>query len=349
MGQKPTSGKSVHKVKAPLEIVGLLVLLLLPGLVIALFLLEGAATVVLYGSLPIAIAYFRGATKSIWGILLLMVLAGTTARWFDQSPVPSALLMAIVALVIGLSARRGLTSPILLVGTLLGFLIFSPPKLGESGTQTFNSLDPILATAILLLIGGLWARLVIALIPVKIPNSTESTVRSLVQMLPYALALAISTGLSTYILLINASGGVGAWLILTIFVVLQTQSGSTLAKTRDRVLGTVGGGIIAFVLILVLQSLNQQRTVVQLALALVFFAISMYYLIPGPYWKYVLFLTPGVVLLDSNVAADPTSTDLWRVGYTLIGVAIALGVGAVVRWGTHASLAARKIIPDQSH
>lgn len=349
MKQEPVSGKGLKKSRAPLEIFGLLFLLLLPGLVVALFQAGGAATVLVYGALPVVMAYFRGATKSIWGILLFMVAAGTLARWLDQNPLPSAILMAVVALIIGLSARRGSTSPILWVGSILGFLIVRPPKLGDTGWQFFDGLNPILATAILLFIGGLWVRLIITALPHKIPNSTEAAPRTTLEMVPYALALTISTGLSTYFILLYAPGSFGGWLILTIFVVLQAQPGLTITKFRDRVLGNVGGGIIAFVLILVLQSLNQQRTVMQLVLAIVFFGISMFYLVPGPYWKYVLFSTPGVILLDSNVVSDQLSIDIWRVGSTLIGALLALGVGAVVRWGTHAFLAARKIIPDQSH
>lgn len=329
-------------------IFGILLLLLLPGLMLALFHMSGAATVVVYGALPVVMAYFRGATKSIWGILLLMVVAGTMARWLDQIPLPSALLMVSVALIIGFSARRGSTSPILWVGSILGFLIIRPPEFGDMGWQVFDEINPTLATAVLLTIGGLWARLVIATLRHKIPNSKEKAPRGVYSMVPYALALAISTGLSTYFLLQYAPGSVGAWLILTIFVVLQSQPGSTFTKSRDRVLGTVGGGFIAFITILILQSLGQERSTWQLIFAFVFFGISLYYIVPGPYWKYVLFSTPGIVLLDSNVASDQTSIDIWRVAFTLIGAALALSIGEVVRWITHALLKARKVIPDQS-
>lgn len=329
-------------------IFGVLFLLLLPGLVLALFQMSGAATVAVYGALPVVMAYFRGATKSIWRILLLMVIAGSLARWFDQIPLPSALLMASIALIIGLSARRGPTSPILWVGTILGFLIIRPPEFGGTGWQAFDEINPTLVTAVLLLVGGLWVRLVIATLPHKVPNSKETAPRSVYSMVPYALALAISTGLSTYFLLLYAPGSVGAWLILTIFVVLK-YPGASFTKSRDRVLGTVGGGFIAFITLLILQFVGEERSTWQLIFAFVFFGISLRYIVPGPYWKYVLFSTPGVVLLDSNVVVDQTSIDIWRVAFTLIGAALALGIGEIVRKLTHAFLRARGVIPDQSH
>jgi uncharacterized membrane protein YccC len=75
----------------------------------------------------------------------------------------------------------------------------------------------------------------------------------------------------------------------------------------------------------------------------------MTYFIPGPYWKYVFFLTPGVVLLDSNAVSDQTNIDLLRVVYTLIGVAIALISGLVVQLVVQTIYGNKATTPDQSH
>jgi hypothetical protein len=324
-----------------------LLMLLLPGVLIALFVVSGAASILLFGALPIAVAYFAGAARSTARIITFMVVSGTVARLLDQDPVPSALLMAVVAFIIGMTARRGLSSPILFVGIALGFLIISPPALGESGHQALNNLNPVLLTAALLLIGGLWARLVIFGIKKWIPDTPETTPRTALSLIPYSLSLAIASGISTYFLLRYAPGGSGAWLILTIFVVLQVDPKNTVTKTRDRVIGTVSGAVAAFVLIELLRVFNLQEGLAQLILALVFLGASMYYFIPGPYWKYVFFLTPGIVLLDSNAVSDQTSVDAWRVGFTLIGVAAALGIGLVVHVITHTLYQRKHATPDQ--
>lgn len=310
--------------KAPLLGFAFLVVLLLPGVLIGFFLLSGAASILLFGALPVAAAYFGGATRTSAPIIALMVLSGSLARFFDQDPVPSALLIAAVAFIIGMSARRGLSSPILIVGISLGFLVISPPTLGQSGQQVISNINPVLATAALLLIGGLWARLIIIGVQKWSPITSETSRRTADEFVPYALALAISTGISTYFVLVYAPNGVGAWLILTIFVVLKMDTHHTVVKTRDRVLGTLSGAVVAFILIELLQALNWAQGFVQLTLALVFIGVAMSYFVPGPYWKYVFFLTPGVVLLDSNAVSDQVTVDAWRVAFTLIGVAVAL-------------------------
>lgn len=338
-----------HKAAPPLLGFGFLIVLLLPGVLIGVFLVSGAASILLFGALPVAVAYFGGATSSTTRIVTVMVVSGTLARVFDGSPVLSALLIAVVAFLIGISARRGLSSPILFVGISLAFLIINPPKLGQSGNQALDDLNPVLVTAVLLLIGGLWARLVIATIRKWIPNTPETSSRSMKVLVPYGLALGISTGLATYFLMTYSPGGVGAWLILTIFVVYQPDPEKRRARTRGRVIGTVAGGVAAFIVLEILEALDWQRGLVQLFLALMFIAISMSYFVPGPYWKYVFFLTPGIVLLDSNAVTDQTTVDFLRVAYTLIGIAIALVTGLVVQLITQTIYGKKSTTPDQSH
>ena len=349
MSSAPAKKPIWHIATAPLLSAGFLLVLLLPGVLIGTFLVSGAASILLFGALPVAVAYFGGATSASARIIAVMVVSGTLARAFDGSPVPSALLIAVVAFLIGISARRGLSSPILFVGISLAFLVINPPKLGVSGNQVLDDLNPVLVTAVLLLIGGLWARLVIATIRKWIPTTPESSQRSMKILVPYGLALGISTGLSTYFLMTYSPGSVGAWLILTIFVVYQPDPDRRRARTRDRVIGTVAGGVAAFIILEILEALDWQHGLVQLFLALIFISVSMSYFVPGPYWKYVFFLTPGVVLLDSNAVADQATVDLLRVAYTLLGVAIALISGLVVQLILRTIYGRKKTTPDQSH
>ena len=57
----------------------------------------------------------------------------------------------------------------------------------------------------------------------------------------------------------------------------------------------------------------------------------MAYFVPGPYWVYVMCLTPGVVLLDSNAVSDQDNVALTRIAFTLIGITIALVIGFLVQ------------------
>lgn len=331
-----------HKGKAVQHLVlaiGFFGLLLVPGLAISHYFVSGAASVFVFGALPAAAAYFGGAPRAALPAIGLSVISGSLAYAFRDQSVLSALLMATVAVIIGLSARRGLSSPILIVGMNLGFLILTPQEL-ESSNQ-------VLSAGILLALGGIWAVVVSTLVRKRLKPSAATGSKSLRVIIPYALSLGISTGLATYFLMVYAPGGVGAWLVLTIFVVLKPDTSATISKTRDRILGTIAGAIIAFIAIEVLAFLGLNHGGVQLTIALLFMGASMAYFVQGPYWLFVLLLTPGMVLLDSNNVNDQISVDEWRVAYTIIGVALALSVAYALHLLTTLLLRKREITQDQ--
>lgn len=318
---------------------GFFALLLVPGIAIGHYFVPGAASVFVFGALPAAAAYFGGAPRVALPAITLSVVSGSLAYAFRDQALLSALLMATVAAIIGLTARRGLSSPILIVGINLGFLILTPQKL-ESSNQ-------VLAAGALLALGGMWAFALSALVRKRVTHSTETGSRSFRVIVPYGVSLALSTGIATYVLLTYSPGGVGAWLVLTIFVVLKPDVGTTISKTRDRILGTVIGAVIAFAVIEILTFFGLNHGGVQLTLALLFMGASMAYFLHGPYWLFVLLLTPGMVLLDSNDVNDQISVDEWRVGYTLIGVALALGVAYALHLLTTLLLRGPKVTQDQ--
>ena len=311
--------------------IGFFFLLLLPGILITATLVGGAASVFLYGALPVAAAFFGGARKLSLFVIAFMTIAGTLARALDSAPLPSALLVGLVALIIGLAARRGLSSPILTLGIVLGFLVMSPPELTNKDSSIFSGIDPVLATAILLAAGGFWALLVGMVVRKKAPTVPENKVVDLSVVVPYALSLAISTGFVTFFLLYFSAGSLGAWMILTIFVIMKPDRDSTMLKTKDRILGTFAGTAIAIVAIEILHLINSQQGFVQITFALLFFGIAMSYFVPGPYWVYVTFLTPGVILLDSNSVSNQDEVALSRIAFTLGGIAIALAIGYLVQ------------------
>lgn len=326
---------------------GFFLVLLLPGVLIASYLVGGAASVFLFGALPVAIAFFGGAREQSLLVIAFMTVAGTLARAFDGSPIPSALLVGIVALIIGLAARRGLSSPIMEVGIVLGFLVMSPPDLTNKDSSLFTSVNPILATAVLLVLGGFWALLVGTIVHKKAPSVPENKIPDLSVVVPYALALALSTGVVTYLLLDFSVGHLGAWVILTIFVIMKPDHDATIAHTKDRILGTFAGTAIAIIAIEILHLLDSQQGLVQITFAFLFIGVSMAYFVPGPYWVYVMFLTPGVILLDSNTVSDQDDVALKRIAFTLVGIAIALTLGYLIQRGTKVLAKRRSTTPGQ--
>jgi uncharacterized membrane protein YccC len=82
----------------------------------------------------------------------------------------------------------------------------------------------------------------------------------------------------------------GYWLLLTSLIVLQPHVSGTLRRGVERIAGTVGGGILAAVLAVVLHS-NWMTAAVLFPLALLALAI-----LPVSYAGFVFFLTPAFVL-----------------------------------------------------
>jgi uncharacterized membrane protein YccC len=109
----------------------------------------------------------------------------------------------------------------------------------------------------------------------------------------------------------------GYWLLLTSLIVLQPHVSGTLRRGLERVGGTIGGGILAALLAVVLHS--------QLVIAAVLFPLSLLALavLPVSYAAFAFFLTPAFVLAWLPYSGD-WKLALIRVFNTFAGAVIAI-------------------------
>ena len=109
----------------------------------------------------------------------------------------------------------------------------------------------------------------------------------------------------------------GYWLLLTSLIVLQPHVSGTLRRGLERVGGTIGGGILAALLAVVLHS--------QLVIAAVLFPLSLLALavLPVSYAAFAFFLTPAFVLAWLPYSGD-WQLALIRVFNTFAGAVIAI-------------------------
>ena len=114
------------------------------------------------------------------------------------------------------------------------------------------------------------------------------------------------------------------WVTLTVIIILQPHTSSTLQRGLQRLAGTILGGIVAAVLLGLVHSPIQMIVVVFIGAAL---TVA---LLPVNYGLYSLFLTPTFILLAEVSAIDRNLVWL-RVNNTLLGAAIAY-VAAWVLW-----------------
>jgi uncharacterized membrane protein YccC len=109
----------------------------------------------------------------------------------------------------------------------------------------------------------------------------------------------------------------GYWLLLTSLIVLQPHVSGTLRRGFERVGGTIGGGILAAILAVVLRS--------QLVTAAVLFPITLLAIavLPLSYAAFAFFLTPAFVLAWLPYSGD-WQLSLIRVLNTFVGALIAI-------------------------
>jgi uncharacterized membrane protein YccC len=114
------------------------------------------------------------------------------------------------------------------------------------------------------------------------------------------------------------------WVTLTVIIILQPHTSSTVQKGLQRLVGTILGGVVAAVLLGLVHSPVQMIVVVFIGAAL---TVA---LLPVNYGLYSLFLTPTFILLAEVSAIDRHLVWL-RVNNTILGAAIAY-VAAWVLW-----------------
>ncbi|AFY42665.1 FUSC family protein [Nostoc sp. PCC 7107] len=133
----------------------------------------------------------------------------------------------------------------------------------------------------------------------------------------HALRLAIITTFAELIAAILQLPR-GYWITLTALVALKPNFGGTSETTVQRVIGTILGGIMGIVLILLVKN---QSAIAFCLLLLVFIAMSVR---PLSYSIFTLLLTPAIILLLNLMSADGWQVGVLRIVDSLFGGVLAL-------------------------
>ncbi|MEH2173258.1 FUSC family protein [Nostoc sp.] len=110
----------------------------------------------------------------------------------------------------------------------------------------------------------------------------------------------------------------GYWITLTALVALKPNFGGTSQTTVQRVVGTILGGIIGIVLVLLVKN---QLAIAVCFLLLVFVAMSVRSL---SYSLFIILLTPAIILLLNIISAGGWKVGVLRIFDSLAGGALAL-------------------------
>ncbi|CAB4885899.1 MAG: hypothetical protein F2793_09295 [Actinobacteria bacterium] len=291
--------------------------LLLPGLLLFPLGINLAMCLFIYG----VMVGFIVALLIDLRVALLLVGAFTVANLVAYAaspyPLPAALVMAVAVLFYGLTLRVGLASFIVVAPASVAFTIAQPPIVLPHSSTAAN----VLVLGIVCVIAGVWGAAAGTVIGRKVPNMRLARVGWRSTWL-FAGALTVVCGIVTAVVGVMDLQQDGAWILLTILIVSQPGIHKTWRKVSDRLLGTFVGFALALV---VAMPLHGHPVALTLA-AIVLLGIAGYLMLSGrPYWQFVTFLTPGVVLVVGG-STSVIATDINRVWSTMIGAVIAVVV-----------------------
>lgn len=314
------------------KLLAVLVVSLLPPLLIVWAGWPGALSIGQFAVWGAATAAIVGGTRLGVAVVISIAVAGAVGMVVGDQPLLVALLMTVLGGIYGWWAAGGWGSGAMLIPGLVPYLVQEPPPLFGSEPATVDARYLLAFTAIFV-VSGVWATFVISRITSG-PKEHPPVTAKLRATIAYGLALGATAGITAAIALAVDPTLHWAWITLTIFLLANPTGAPDRKKIRDRLVGTVAGFILA-VLLFSVSALQPALGV--LALLLLTTALTMK--VAGqPYWAYVTLLTPAVVLLDSNGADTPWLAEQ-RLGFTLLGAALAVSVSLVAhivyrRWLT---------------
>jgi MFS family permease len=307
----------------------LVALLAVPAVIAGHVWLPGSAGVFILGSLPATIAVVVVGAKRALQIALGAAVGGALAAGFAGNAWVGALIIAVLAGYGGYSARYGNESPVLLVPVVVAFIVVSPPDLTDRAGSTLAGWQYAVVVGVSLLIGGVWVAAFGLLVARKLERAKDDPVERSVAI-GYGVALATSTGIATFIAAYYFPGSTGAWVVLTILLVMKPRATDMWRTARHRVGGTLVGALMAAGLVVVMDAAGLSLSTWSTALGAAFLVLALSFIRVRPYWQYVTLLTPAIILLKSS-GDDTLDLDAQRVLMTIIGTLVALAFAVVVR------------------
>lgn len=249
----------------------------------------------------------------IAGITAALLAVGTAAA-VPVSDVPwlAGLLMAGCGVAMGFAAKAGAVAAVTLAPITVAFMLSDPPARSA------------LAVGLCVLGSAAFGVGLGALVHRRLPER-GLTPMSTERAAAYGATLALLAGAAGYFVSALSPGHAGAWVLLTLFVVIQPYLQDGWRKSIERAAGTVLGFAIAMVV-----GLLTDLEAVIFAVGLVAMIVGTWLRIKNhPYWEYTAALTVGVVMSE-GASTSVISTAEQRLLATVIGVGASLLAMAVL-------------------
>lgn len=296
----------------------LIALALVPGLILTMAGFSTVASVTTLSALGALIPALMLSTRTGLVTAAVMTVAAAIALPASTTPWLAALTLGAIGAAVGIASRWGASNYVVLGGVSVIFLISAPPAM-PSGSRE----DVILAAATAgSALWGVLAAYVIRRRFHKTPKQDASPM-NWQRVVPFATILTIVLAVSGWLVVDLQWAHGGGWFMMTFLIILQPYMQDSWSLTIHRTTGTVAGIVLAMILYALLQEATVLLYIVAAASAAL--ALTLRYTTKRPYWQYVLFLTPAVVLLE-GVRTSVINTAEQRLLFTLLAAAVAAGL-----------------------
>ena len=318
-----TFGDIVHRTRAGLVL--LLVAALPPQILGHLVLGQSASTMLLFGVMVALMnTLFGGVRVGVIASMGFLVLAPISLV-VGTNPLAGACLMAVVCISVGRSSLWRRYGALYMVPLGMIYLMTLPMSVTSTMVGGITETSHLLAVLAVTGCCSAWAITGVWLLHYAkgIPSSVQNTQ---LDAMRYTVVMTVLVFVSTFYVLSQGRDSHGAWLVLTIFMVLQVPAMTTRHRAVHRVAGTVAGALFAAVI----SSLVTERWVI---ISLLILALLGVLATAGhePYALFSFFMTT-MILLGISPTGATIEASVGRVAYTLAGALLALFALALVRF-----------------
>jgi len=290
--------------------------LILPGLVFGRFNDASVGSfigIVALGSLIVGLLH--GTKAGLVASLVMGFMSGLGVL-SSANPAYGIPFMAVVAIIVGLSARVGWQKSFTLYAVSLAFIVS-----GKSDEARFDVAVPL---GLSVVVTGILVVLLASLIMRSVNLSIPSTPSTWSRTLAFLVLLTVTQLVAASIALINDWGHTGAWLMMTPFIVIQPY----LKEGWNKALRRAGGTVAGFVIAVLLGDLITSATILTLIGGIFALIAADAFVKRANYTLYVSMLTPAVVILES-VGRPVSEIAEYRLVATILGVGLSLTAMAI--------------------
>lgn len=303
-----------HAILGVKMLVGMLVIAA-PVLVASQF-VSGVFGVAFYGVLAAAFGWIAGGPKVGVMVVTALSLLGVTVILLAEHTLLLALIILALGVLYGFAASRGFGAAVLQLPILTPYFIMSAPGLFHE--PPIIGPKYLVGIVVVMLLSGLWTILILhfatgarKLKRVEVPDPRMS--------LLYGSILGVFSAIVMVLGTTTELKSHWVWVTLTLYVLADPVKLVTPKKMVGRVLGTFAG----FAIVTALAIIGVPDSIMQLLALPAIWLCVFAMVVKQPYWRYSLFLTMAVVLMNSYQV--PTLLlDAERFGFTLVGAGLSV-------------------------